>query len=227
MVFICTLMCGIMTQAKEKDTDAGLPDLLKKEVIESGEWIKNEDGSLSFILEKNIVSPLRNSTDNMQVNYTLIPLTDEAKENLEKIFLAERSGGNKELTDSDAAGCLTAYSIINWKDISVNERDYVYLTSVSGGYSAAGSGSYISSGVSVSEQYINIGQSGFTTGGAKSQAISCDLDTKERSYSYDSSDWPEWLPVESTSGSSVMGTYYVITLKRGTDEWSCIISNNY
>ncbi|MDE7433050.1 MAG: hypothetical protein K2N34_14210 [Lachnospiraceae bacterium] len=205
-----------------------LTDAVKEEVIQNGEWRANEDGSYSFILTKTDVPFSRSSaSSHTSINYTLIPITEEAEENLDRIFQEARSGGSKKLTNSDEAGCVSAYSIINWNDKKENAREYVYLTSVSGGYSAEGSGSYISSGVSVSAQSLRVGQTGFTAEGYKTQYKDFTISTSSRSYSYSSSNWSGFLPVESTSEKSIMGSYYVITLKRGTSTWNCEISNNY
>lgn len=229
-VVLCVSAYGTTLFAAE--SKAGMTDVLtesiKEEVIQNGEWRANSDGSYSFILKKEDNSLSRSSvTNNTSINYTLIPITEEAKANLDKAYQVARSGGSRTLTDSDAAGCVSAYSIINWTDKTENAREYVYLTSVSGGYSAEGSGSYISSGVSVSAHKVTVGQSGFTTNGYKSQNKTFDIGTSARSFSYGSSNWSGFLPVESSSGSSNMGAYYVITLKRGTSTWACEISNNY
>lgn len=212
----------------ENESNSELADVVKEEVIKYGEWRENEDGSYSFLLTKTIQPFSRNSiSSHTSINYTLIPITDEAKENLERAFQEARSGGSKKLTDSDEAGCVSAYSIINWSDKKENAREYVYLTSVSGGYSAEGNGSYISSGVSVSAQDLRVGQTGFTTDGYRTQNKDFVISTSSRSYSYSSSNWSGFLPVESSSEKSIMGSYYVITLKRGTSTWTCEISNNY
>lgn len=226
-VIFCVLTCGISVLATEKPVPDTLTDSLKEEVIQNGEWIENDDGSYSIILKKEANSLLRsNVIYNSSINYTLIPVTEEAKENLDNIYQIARSGGSKELTNTDIAGTVSAYSIINWSDKKENMREYVYLTSVSGGYSAEGSGSYISSGITVSSHTVKVGQSGFTADGYKSQYKDYDIGSSVRSYSYNVSGLG-FLPVESTSGKSDMGTYYVITLKRGNSTWNCEISNNY
>lgn len=211
-----------------------LSESLINEVIQSGEWVANEDGSYSFILTKQnalITKGARsnnNITEKSRINYTLIPITQEAKRNLDNAFRTVQAGGSKELTANDSAYYVSAYSIINWQCTTINSRDYVYLTSVSGGYSAQGNGSYIASGVTVTEQDVTMGQTGFTSAGTyQSQNMSKKIDVKSRSYSYDSSNFSNWLPVESTSGKSIMGSNYVITLQRGTSSWTCEITNNY
>lgn len=128
------------------------------------------------------------------INYTLIPITEEAEQSLEEAYQNVRAGGSKRIEDvTDSAGCVSAYSVINWKDIVENNREYITLTS----------GSY-------EEQYktFNIG-------------------TSNRSYYYSSSNWSSFVPVESSSGRSIVGTSYEITLKRGSSTWECVVSNNY
>lgn len=168
-----------------------------------------------------------NVNEYTKVNYTLIPLTEEAEENLAQAYQIARSGGSKEITAVDESQYVSAYTTINWTDVSVGPRNYVYLTSVTGGFSAEGTGAYIASGVRVNKQEITIGQTGFTAEGFKNQYTSPAIETNVRSFSYGSSNFSNWLPVDSDSGETNMGIYYVITLTRGTSTWTCEISNNY
>lgn len=162
------------------------------------------------------------------INYTLIPITEEAEQSLEEAYQNVRAGGSKRIEDvTDSAGCVSAYSVINWKDIVENNREYITLTSVSGGYSAQGSGSSVASGVTVTSHKVTVGQTGLTSGSYEEQYKTFNIGTSNRSYSYNSSNWSSFVPVESSSGRSIVGTSYEITLKRESSTWECVVSNNY
>lgn len=162
-----------------------------------------------------------------QINYTLIPLNETAEEELAAAYQTARSGGSKELTNNDSAYYVSAYTVISWEDVTVNSREYVTLTGVSGGYTAQGSGSYIASGVTVDSHTVTIGQSGKTLNNTNNSTISDSLSTSARTFSYSSSTFADWDPVWKTDSYTIMGATYVITLKRGTSTWTCEIVNNY
>ena len=224
LTLLLVMVFGTSAYASEPNND--LSEVEKNNVINNGDCQKNEDGSYSFVFKSSVRDSRAKilTVDSEQLIYTIIPTTEEAEKNLDNAISLLRAGGSKELTKSDTAGCVSAYSVINWTNTTISGRSYVYLTSVSGGYSAEGSGSYISSGVTVTDHKVSIGQSGFVSGGGyDTQNTTKDIGTSKRSYSYS----VNWTPVEDTSGKTLMGTNYVITLKRGTSTWNCEINNNF
>lgn len=199
----------------------------QKDIIRNGVCVENKDGSYSFTMVTENETTSSNVTENVQKTYTIIPVTDEAKENLKlAVEKVRSSGGTTTLTDSDTAGCVSAYCTISWDSYTSNNRKYLYLTGISGGYTAEGSGSYIASGISVSEQTVTFGQSGFSTdGNTVTQNTTKNIGTSSRSFSY--SIPSDWKPIAEDGKYAIMGANYIITLKRGTSTWTCDILNNY
>lgn len=227
IVAVCMLVLGepVMSHAEES---VELNADVKNELVTTGNMIKNADGSYMFEMTRETNANIMRSNEKTYetVSCTIIPISDEGRNNLESYVIEARGGGSKTIYDSDVAGCITAHSTINWKSMTQNGREYVYLTSVSGYYDAEGHGSVISSGVTVQSQTVRIGQIGYTTAGRYegSNNVSYSLDRSVRSYSYNVSGWN---PVESMSNTSVMGSTYTITLKRGTSTWDCVVQCNY
>lgn len=223
-ILVCGM--GIMAHAEENESYDALER--REEIIANGICTENEDGSYTFTLRNENVRQARGltlETEHAQMSYTIIPTTDSAKEELDIEVQNLRSGKTSTLTDSDSAGCISAYNTIAWNTTTSNSKTYMYLTSVSGGYTGDGSGSYISSGVTVSEQTVAYGQSGFTPSGKyKTQNDFKDIGTSVRSYSFTpSSSWEAIAGIESEYAQ--FGATYTITLKRNNSTWVCEIVN--
>lgn len=223
LVCIFTLMGGGNVYAAEQINTFDC----QENIIRDGICVENEDGSYTFTMMTESKARSNNAIEKVQETYTIIPMTDEAKENLKiAVENVRSSGGTTTLTDSDTAGCVSAYCTISWNSYTSNNREYLYLTSISGGYTAEGSGSYIASGVSVSEQTVTFGQSGFSAdGNTVTQNTTKNIGTTARSFSY--SIPSDWEPIAEDGKYAIMGANYVITLKRGTSTWTCDILNNY
>lgn len=231
IVFVMLLVVTPVSFANALGENVDTPESLTKEsmdyLIKYGEYSKNDDGSYSFVI-RNDVNMVSNSnkTIHSQDTLTIIPFSDEESEKIENSISLMRSGGDTTLTESDKAGCVNAYSNIKWTNTYQNGREYVYLISASGGYTASGSGAYISSGVYVTNHQVTMGQSGFVAGSYKSQSVTHDIGTSNRSFHY--SPPSSWVPVDLDGGTPDVGTSYTISLKRGSDShvWYCTIDNN-
>lgn len=142
IVFTLLLACIMILTAGTTVSAQGTVSLLenKDTIIRDGKCVEREDGSYCFSLisEEKIKDNIEQKT---QINYVLIPTTEEAKTNLHNaITKLKSSGGSTTLNDSDTAGCVSAYCTINWNSYTLNKKTYLYLTGISGGYTAQGSG---------------------------------------------------------------------------------------
>lgn len=159
----------------------------------------------------------------------LIPYTVEAKENLPKIIkdvkIMRASGGSNTKYGTDSAGCVSATLTVSYDSYTKNGKEYAFLKNVSGGFTGAGSGNIIASGVSVVGNNVTYGQSGINTSGLfKSQSKTYNIGNSSRSFSV--SPPSNWVAVASESQVAKVGATYTITLKRGTGNWNCTIVNN-
>lgn len=209
-----------------------ISDTEKTKIIQQGEVNYNTaDGSYTFTLVEstNNANNTRSSiTEFTSTTLIIIPVTEEADENLPELInelRAARAGGSNTVYDSDAAGCVSASLTINYSTTTTNGKDYVSLTSISGGYTADGTGSIISGGVLVSSNSITYGASGVTTSGKKvTQSKTYDPGKASRSFSITPPS--TWVSVAAESEVAVVGANYTITLKRGTGSWTCYLENN-
>lgn len=231
IVFAMLFAAAPISFANALGENMDTPDSFTKEdrdyFIKYGDYNKNDDGSYSFVIRNDVNVVLNsNETVHSQDILTIIPFSDEESKEIEKSISLMRSGGDTTLTDSDEAGCVSAYSNIKWSTTNQNGREYVYLISASGGYTASGSGAHISSGVSVTAHKVTMGQSGFVSGAYKSQQVTYNIGTSNRSFQY--SPPSSWAPIDLNGGNPTVGTTYTISLKRGSDShiWYCIIDNN-
>lgn len=192
-------------------------------LIRVGEYQANDDGSYSFTRIASTATRSANGTLAKEV-LTLIPNDDATASDITDAVAVMRANNSTRLEDTDAAGCLTAYCVINWKTSNVGGAQYAALTSVSCGYKSQGS--TLGSGVSVASQSLMIGQTGFTTGKYVTQQKPISIATSSKSYTCTPP--TSWAAVEVESGTAIIGATYTINLKRGTSShtWGCTITNN-
>lgn len=186
------------------------------------------NGAYTFTLKEKVKQVTRSNGTAIikKTTYAIIPITDEARSHLpEYIGELRSSGGNNTKYGTDSAGTVDAYVTVYYDTTTINEKEYVYLTKISGGYSADDSGSIISGGITVSGHSVTYGQTGISTDGkGKAQNTSHNIGNSNRSFNITPPS--SWIPVAAESQIAAVGANYIITLTRGNGSWKCEIINN-
>jgi len=186
------------------------------------------NGAYTFTLKEKVKQVTRsNGTATIKkTTYAIIPITDEARSHLpEYIGELRSSGGNNTKYGTDSTGTVDAYVTVYYDTTTINEKEYVYLTKISGGCSADGSGSIISGGITVSGHSVTYGQTGIGTAGkGKAQNTSHNIGNSNRSFNITPPS--SWIPVAAESQIAAVGANYIITLTRGSGSWKCEIINS-
>ena len=164
---------------------------------------------------------------------TLVPLSDlafietynevvEMRKATSNMVVLTSNGGSTTKYLSDKTLTAKLYSTVYY---TTNSGGFSSITKITGGITAAGTGSLIDSGVTITENYLLIGQVGFpTTGsGGITQNDSKTFSNGTRSWTY----YPptSWRPV-NVGLSGAIGCSYFVTLKRGISSWTTIMTNN-
>jgi len=200
------------------------------------DFVKNSTfkvSSKTLIFSKNsILSTSGNGTlTGKTENLTLVPLSDlafleaynevvEIRETASDTVVLMSSGGSSYKYLSDSSLIARLYSTVYYNTTTAGASS---ITKITGGITADGTGSYISSGVSITANYLNIGQVGANSAG--SGVIQNDYKTFSngtRSWTY----YPptSWVPV-FVLYTGVIGCTYFVTLKR-TTSWTTVLNNN-
>lgn len=172
------------------------------------------------VIELRIVEPQGMSRNGYPtVNETIakiIPLTEAAK--TEFLSVTRTNSNYRELADD--SGSMTLYSTTKWETKAGLKGTMKRLTGFSGGIRASGSGSYISSGVSIVSNRITYGAWGKGDGGSVSGGTNITLSNSTRSYSYNRTS--EWI---YSAAPGEVGHTYSVGLKRGST-WYTELTNN-
>lgn len=225
MILVSIFSANSSVVCAKENIESVISDAKFTELFREGLMVK-EDNAYSFTKTAVFNSLAKDSQSNQQIiqdKLIIIPITDEGKKNLEEL-LAARANNSTTLYQSDVAGCISANLTIYWAVGTANGKETAILKSVSGGFSAQGSGSYVGSNVYVTGQEVTMGTSGITTSGPKSQSSTKNPDVSTRSFSYNAPS--SWIPVYAESNVATVGAYYNVTLTRGSSSWPCTISNN-
>ena len=192
--------------------------------------------SKTLIFSKNSVlsasetgSTMTGKTDTL----TLVPLSDlafietynevvEMRKATSDMVVLTSTGGSTYKYISDNSLTAKLYSTVYY---TTNSGGFSSITKITGGITAAGTGSSLDSGVTITENYLLIGQVGFPTDGSGGivQNDSKTFSNGTRSWTY----YPptSWRPVK-VGLSGAIGCSYFVTLKRGTSSWTTILNNN-
>lgn len=179
-----------------------------------------EDGSIELcILQPQGLS--RNGYPTItEVRAKIIPLTEKAKADFSAAVTRATNKNYRELADDSRA--VTLYSTTEWETKATARGNFKRLTRFYGGIKAAGSGAYISGGVSIVQNMITYGAYGWSENdGYITDSTDIHLSTSTRSFSYSrTSAW-----INATSPREI-GHNYLAGLKRGSSIWYTELTNN-
>ena len=195
-------------------------DITLEEFIQSSHFFSCEEGNYYFSLTYPISYTNSNSKSAKYAKeiVAIIPTDDISRENISTYIKGIRSGGSGTIDkyDWDSSGSIIAHLIINYDLSTVDNVDYIRLTSVSGSHSGP------NSGVTIKGQSCTYGCIGYYPGGYQSNA-SASLTPTTNSWSV--SIPSTWHAVYKDSSSNV-GANYTVTVGRGNSTWSIYIVNN-
>lgn len=140
----------------------------------------------------------------------------------------ERSGGSNNKYAWDESGQVRAFSTVYYDLSYIGSSEYIKMTKISGGFeSGVGSGASVGSGVSVTNQYIDVGQNGKSANGfeVNQTRFGVTFNNSQRNWTYTPP--ASWTPVDTQLAFTVVGVNYYVILKRGTSSatWKIHVQN--
>lgn len=161
---------------------------------------------------------------------TFVPLSDLAfieiynevvemrKETSDMVVLT--NGGSSYKYMSDNSLLIKIYSTVYYNTTAAGASS---ITKITGGITASGTGSSVASGVTITANYLNIGQIGATANGVGL------IQNDYKSFSNSTRSWTyypptSWVPV-FVLYTGVIGCSYFVTLKRSSS-WTTTLTNN-
>lgn len=142
----------------------------------------------------------------------------------------ERSGGSNYKYAWDESGQVRAFTTVYYELSYRGSSEYIKMTKVSGGFESgtgSGSGAVVGSGVSVINQYIDVGQNGKSANSFETNQsrFGITFSNNQRNWTYTVP--ASWNPVETQSALTVVGVNYYVELKRGTSSttWKIHVQN--
>jgi hypothetical protein len=144
---------------------------------------------------------------------TITPLTSED-------FAATADGNKYDSKYGESYG-VQAYSTFYYETQDVNGNVHIDLTSANGGWNID------DSGLSISDQRVNVGQTGPSRLGSGYSNDPITIYPSSTSWSY--SGYRNWVPIDTTSGDSYysVGTTSWVDISGYGDTWSLMHTNHY
>lgn len=178
--------------------------------LDSAELLRvNDDGSVDLRIVR---TQALSRSGNQAVSETIakiVPLTDEAKEDL---AAATRAANSNYREISDKTYQITLYSTTYFEMKSTSSGTYKRLTGFSGGIRAGGSGPNVGSLIKITSSKIEYGAVGRKEeGGFASLPTIINLSTAARTYSYQRT--TSWI---LDASESIVGHNFTVVLQRGT-----------
>lgn len=214
LIFSISSMAFAVTPVSES-AEFDISDLDNAELLRV-----NDDGSVDL---RVVRTQALSRSGNQAVSETIakiVPLTDEAKEDL---AAATRAANSNYREISDRSYQITLYSTTYFETKSTSYGTYKRLTGFSGGIRAGGSGPNVGSLVKIISSKIEYGAVGKKEeGGTASGATTINLSTAARTYSYQRT--TPWILDASESS---VGHNFTVVLQRGTTgtPWSTTLIN--